>query len=435
MQSSDKIAIIGAGIGGLASGHLLKEAGRDIEIFERAPIPGGRIQLLERDGARVDVGTQYFHTNYDETLKLMDAVGLKDQLVPVRPPVKIMREGRGYAVKHNTYRYRMIPLWSNLKFARIVWTALRNFNRLDPYYNDPLEEFEDVELARHILEKCDNDALEYLVRPIISAFNLSDPEGESLAHFLRIVKQFLTSSDTCLPSGMFAFPEALARRLPVKYNAETLEILTESNNVTGVKVKLGSEVKKIAAGEVICATPLKELPRLLPALTDEEKRVTQDFEYSQFPLAVFFLKKRIPENYWAYVFSRTEDFKASFVSDASRKCAEMVPSGNSVLQAWFVGESGPEMVDQSDEMIVERATAEIGRIMPGFAGDVESVEIVRHHTGMPRYKVGIYRRLRKLLEGMRRFKGLHLVGDYYGHSTLETVARSARRTVDDILSA
>jgi phytoene dehydrogenase-like protein len=49
MQPSQRIAIVGAGIGGLATGHFLQEAGRDVAIYERASLPGGRIQLLERE--------------------------------------------------------------------------------------------------------------------------------------------------------------------------------------------------------------------------------------------------------------------------------------------------------------------------------------------------------------------------------------------------
>ncbi len=74
------------------------------------------------------------------------------------------------------------------------------------------------------------------------------------------------------------------------------------------------------------------------------------------------------------------------------------------------------------------------RVIPRFDEEVESVEIVRHHTGMPRYQVGIYRRLREFLKSIDRIEGLHLVGDYYGHSTLETVVRSARRATDRVLA-
>ncbi len=434
MQASGKIVIVGAGIGGLTAGYLLQQAGREVEIYERAPIPGGRIQLLESEGARIDVGTQYFHTNYVETLKLLDALGLADELLPIRAPVLLMRGGRGFLAKHNTYRYKLIPLLSNLKFGRVVWDALRNFRRLDPYANDPLEEFEDVDLAEYVLRKCDEEVLEFLVRPIITAFNLSDPEGESLAHFLRMVKQFLTSSDTCLPTGMYTLPETLAEMLPVNYGAEVHEIRTDSNRVTGVQLSVGGETRTIGASDVICATPLKELSGLIPVLTDEERRVTADFTYTRFPLAVFFMRRRIPADHWAYVFSRTESFKASFTSDALFKCAQMVPSGHSVLQVWFTGDAGAQLVDESDEDIVALAREEMTRVIPDFTENVKSVQVVRHQTGMSRYRVGIYPRLRKLLTGLRRIDGLHLVGDYYGHSTIETVVRSARAATDELLS-
>jgi protoporphyrinogen oxidase len=146
------------------------------------------------------------------------------------------------------------------------------------------------------------------------------------------------------------------------------------------------------------------------------------------------MRRRIPADHWAYVFSRTENFKASFSSDALFKCAQMVPSGNSVLQVWFTGDAGAQLVDESDEDITALAREEMTRVIPDFSENAKSVQVVRHQTGMSRYRVGIYPRLRELLKGLRRIDGLHLVGDYYGHSTIETVVRSARAAADDLLS-
>jgi len=146
------------------------------------------------------------------------------------------------------------------------------------------------------------------------------------------------------------------------------------------------------------------------------------------------MKRRIPADHWAYVFSRKENYKSSFTSDALFKCARMVPSGNSVLQVWFTGDAGTQLVDESDEDITALAREEMTRVIPDFAENVKSVQVVRHQTGMSRYRVGIYPRLRELLKSLRRIDGLHLVGDYYGHSTIETVVRSARTATDDLLS-
>ena len=207
----------------------------------------------------------------------------------------------------------------------------------------------------------------------------------------------------------------------------------ENDCVTGIQLRIGGENKTIKTNHVVCATPLKEVGRLIPGLTDDEKRVTQDFTYSQFPLAVFFMKRRMPGNQWAYVFSRTEGYKTSFTSDAAFKCDQMVPSGKSIMQAWFCGDAGMELVDEPDDKIIALAKKEMTQVIPTFEDEVESVEMVRHHTGMSRWQVGMYPRVRNFLKSAARFKGIHFVGDYYGHSTIETVVQSAHRSVDKLL--
>jgi|GEM_PF-5663216 len=431
-QPTGQTVIIGAGVGGLAAGHLLKKAGMECRIFERAAVPGGRIQALRRGDAVVDVGTQYFHTNYVETLKILEDVGLRDRLLSIRAPVRMMRHGKGQLVKHTTVRLKMMPLLSNLRIAKPVITALLNLKRIDPYFNSPLPDFEDIELSEYILKQCDRDVLEFFVRPIVIAFNQSEPEGESLAHFMRMMKQYLTASDTCLPGGMHTFPETLARNLPVTYNAEAREVVIEQGRVTGVRMRIGEDEETIAADRVICATPLKEIAPLLRGLSSDEKGVIEQYKYSKMALVVFFMKRRIPDNFWAWVFSRTEGFRAAYTSDALFKCREMIPSGKSVLQVWYVGEAGESLVDEDEDRLIALARQEMKQVLPDFEDEVESVEVVRQPTGMSRYPVGIYPRLRSFLEGMKRYSGLHLVGDFYGHSTLETVVRSARRTADEI---
>jgi protoporphyrinogen oxidase len=430
--ASSKTIIIGAGAGGLAAGHYLVKAGMDCAIYERSSVPGGRIQLLRKGSDIVDVGTQYFHTNYVETLKILDDLGLKNQLIDIKAPVRMVRYGREYHIKHTTVRLKMVPFISNLRAAKPMIKTMLNMRRIDPYYNSPLPEWEGVELVDYTMKTMDREALEFFVRPIVNAFNQSDPEGESLAHFMRMMRQYLTAADTGLPTGMYTFPEAMAKRLPVTYNAEAKELVFEDGRIAGVKIKTGGSVKTVPAERVICAGPLRDIGELLPGLSAGEKRVIQDYRYSKMVMVVFFMKRRISDNFWAWVLSRTEGFKAADVSDALFKCGTMVPSGRSILQVHFIGDSGEEIFGEKDASVIELARNEMRRIVPNFDGEVDSVEVIRQPTGMSRYMVGIYPRLRGFLESMKRYRGLHLVGDFYGHSTIETVVRSARRAVDAI---
>ncbi|MFA9445382.1 phytoene desaturase family protein [Egicoccus sp. AB-alg6-2] len=48
--------VLGAGIGGLSAAARLAHAGYQVQVHERLPRPGGRSNLIERDGFRIDTG-------------------------------------------------------------------------------------------------------------------------------------------------------------------------------------------------------------------------------------------------------------------------------------------------------------------------------------------------------------------------------------------
>jgi phytoene desaturase len=55
-----RVIIIGAGIGGLATANLLAKAGYDVSVYEKNAGPGGRAGMLEADGFRFDTGPSWY---------------------------------------------------------------------------------------------------------------------------------------------------------------------------------------------------------------------------------------------------------------------------------------------------------------------------------------------------------------------------------------
>lgn len=55
-----RVVIIGAGIGGLATANILAKAGYEVEIYEKNTGPGGRAGMLEVDGFRFDTGPSWY---------------------------------------------------------------------------------------------------------------------------------------------------------------------------------------------------------------------------------------------------------------------------------------------------------------------------------------------------------------------------------------
>lgn len=56
----EKIIIIGAGFGGLATAAILAKKGHEVVVIEKNDKPGGRANLLERDGFRFDMGPSWY---------------------------------------------------------------------------------------------------------------------------------------------------------------------------------------------------------------------------------------------------------------------------------------------------------------------------------------------------------------------------------------
>src|SRR3954470_10225386 len=57
---AQRVVIVGAGPGGLASAMLLAQAGLSVQVVERQPHVGGRTSSLGGDGFRFDLGPTFF---------------------------------------------------------------------------------------------------------------------------------------------------------------------------------------------------------------------------------------------------------------------------------------------------------------------------------------------------------------------------------------
>ena len=61
---SPRVAVVGAGPGGLAAAMLLAAQGADVEVFERQEVVGGRTRRLEEGPYRFDCGPTFFMMPY-----------------------------------------------------------------------------------------------------------------------------------------------------------------------------------------------------------------------------------------------------------------------------------------------------------------------------------------------------------------------------------
>ena len=80
-----RVAVIGAGLAGLAAARrLCHEGGVQAIVLEKSGRPGGLAITLDHDGHRVDIGPHRIHTQLPEAQAVFDEMPAEDRVQTVR---------------------------------------------------------------------------------------------------------------------------------------------------------------------------------------------------------------------------------------------------------------------------------------------------------------------------------------------------------------
>ena len=78
-----RVAIVGAGLAGLAAAVDLVDAGHQVDLYEARPFMGGKVGSWEdADGNHIEMGLHVFFFNYANLFALLEKVGARDNLLP-----------------------------------------------------------------------------------------------------------------------------------------------------------------------------------------------------------------------------------------------------------------------------------------------------------------------------------------------------------------
>jgi phytoene desaturase len=155
MFKMKKIIIIGSGLGGLATAIRLSHEGYDVTILEKHSTPGGRLNIIEENGFRFDMGPTFMSMTY-ELEELFNYVGIKNkiELEELDPLYQVFFEGSN--------KPRMI--WKNLEKLEAefqdVETNLKE--KTEKYLSKAAEFFHDTE--NEVIRSNFNNKIDYLLK-------------------------------------------------------------------------------------------------------------------------------------------------------------------------------------------------------------------------------------------------------------------------------
>lgn len=231
------IAIVGAGLAGLAAAKELVSGGHEVQVFEASDGVGGRVRTDAVDGFLLDRGFQIMLSAYPECQDALDYSAL--ELCTFEPGARIRWNGEFHRLGDPLRQPLTVldtlraPIGSPIDKARILAFRLACARGTEE------EIWKGVGTTAAVrFEKAgfSDNMIERFLRPLFAGITL-DPDLQGSSQVVEFVFRMLSAGDAVVPAhGMGQISEQLAASIPagsLHLNARVVEATPTSITVEG----------------------------------------------------------------------------------------------------------------------------------------------------------------------------------------------------------
>lgn len=457
------VAVVGAGITGLAAAHGLltsRTAHRPFEVtvLEATGRPGGKILTVDLDGMPVEAGADSFVVRKPWAVELCKELGLVEEVVipgswgafvwtrgeliayPDRSPFGIPSD------VGDLLRWQGLPRGPKLRALQDLFRPAR-------------KSAEDEPLGSLLRRRLGPRASKVLVEPLLGGLHAGDPTHLSVLATFPELKEWERKHGSLLRGAKAAMGAAAEEKGHKPLFAtlwgglsELVDRLVEA--IGPDRVRLGTPVESIAAAPggfsiltggtgarrltadaVIVATPASASAQILNVLSAPAARVLSDIPYASTAVVVLAYPPgtatRLPTG-TGYVVPEGESALTA-CTWLSRKWPRKEFGDRAVLRC-FVGRAGAEeTLELSDAELVAVAAGEVEKATP--LGVEPSASLVARWDGsMPQYEVGHLERVGRIEEDLSQVPGLFVTGSAFRGVGIPDCIRQGREAAARVVS-
>lgn len=290
-----RVAIVGAGLAGLAAAVELADAGHQVEIFESRPFVGGKVgSWVDAEGNHIEMGLHVFFNNYYNLFSLLKKVGTYEALLPKDHVHTFVN--RGGQLGQLDFRFLLGAPFHGLKafFTTEQLTVQDKLQNAIALGTSPIVPgLVNFDLAMRIIRNLDGisfadwfrnqggsqNSLKRLWDPIALALGFLDTENISARCMLTIFMMFAAKTEASRLNMLAGSPDKYIHQPILKYigdrgakvqtRRQTRRILFEQQGtetlVTGLVVANGESEETIVADAYLAACDVPGIQRLLPS--------------------------------------------------------------------------------------------------------------------------------------------------------------------------
>jgi oxygen-dependent protoporphyrinogen oxidase len=424
-----EVIIIGGGISGLSTAWWLGQQGIEVELWEKASHPGGKICTNQEAGYTTEQAASLLVNFRPEVDRFIRNSGLAEFKQSRGKEMKryVVHHGQLAEVPMEFRRLIRSPLWSRESKLRLLAEFLVPRNK------------KPESVSQFVSRRLGPEILETTLEPFIAGTLASDPDqadaravlprltelehryGSLTAGMLinRIIKrQRINRSESfSFMGGMRRLINALAAHpaihLRTGHEVEGIGFENSRWHVSA-RTPFGEQHRQVR--HLVLSTPAHHAAKLLYPQDAALAALLSGIEYA--PMSVLHLgfdRERIihPMDGSGFLTSRRE--KLSFNGNLwmSSLFPGRAPEGKSLLTSYIGGARHPERFDWSEAQMTDAVCADLKTLI-GLRDSPEFLRIDRHRRALPLYHGNYQGRLNAIQKCLDRWPGLHLAANYRG---------------------
>ncbi|NYJ33180.1 protoporphyrinogen/coproporphyrinogen oxidase [Nocardiopsis aegyptia] len=387
MSPAPDVAVVGAGVAGLAAAHHLARAGYSVRVLEAADAVGGRMRTLRSDGFLIDTGAEMLPSarGYPATWRLIRELGLDGSrgAVPrVRGALSVWHAGRSRPRAGRPLGLLTgagLSVRARADLLRLL-TAVR---RAGPDPDRPELSPLGAATVADLLRDYHPELGDRLIRPLAAGFFGWDAERSAAAPFAAHLAASGSTGDWhTYRDGMDTLARALADRLDVR----TGHTVTAVNADRG-GVRLASPQGEVTARAAVLAVPAPVAAGLYTEASPVERAYLRACGYTpMLRLSLVLDRPAAPRGVrggFATLVPAHEDPLVNVITVDHNKHPGRAPAGRGLVSLVASPQGTAELLDMPDAHVAQRLLARAERLVPGLSARVRSVHVHRFRYGLP----------------------------------------------------
>lgn len=459
MTSKKRIAIVGGGITGLAAAYYAQQKVAkenlpyELTLIEAEDHLGGKFKTLHRDGFVIERGPDSFLERKTPAVRLAKSLGIEEELVRNSTGQAYILVGE---TLHKMPKGSFMGVPTDLEaFFESDLLSKEGKARVREELTVPKSMVEgDQSLGHFFRYRFGDELVENLIEPLLAGVYSGDLDDMSLyatfPNFYNLEQQYGSlikglqetrerpKADTGKKPGQFlsfkkglvTLIDALERAIQDRVDIVHDKVLHVHQQEYGYQIEV-EEGDPVHADIVIMTTPHPVFQKVF-----SNGDLFQPFQEmpsnSVANVVLVFDESAIDQTLdgTGFVVSRNSDYRITACTWTHRKWKTTTPDGKVLLRAYVGKPTDQEIVQFSDDEIVDIVLGDLKNVM-AIKGNPEFSIVTRWEKAMPQYTVGHTERIRKVRTQVeKQLPGVFLTGSSFEGVGIPDCIEQGEKAVD-----